>query len=127
MAAGDSFNSAKEERQMSNLNLQYSIKCQSQIPNSVEKERNTRQKIKKERKITNRHKIKNLSNPLIIKSIKNETLTKLEKITFKVNKFKEIKTSKTLGKNNNKNTLLDSSKKSIQEIEDYLLELNCAA
>ena len=119
MAAGDSFNSAKEERQMSNLNLQYLIKCQSQIPNSVDKERNTRQKIKKERKITNRHKIKNLSNPLIIKSIKNETLTKLEKITFKVNKFKEIKTSKTLGKNNNKNTLLDSSKKSIQEIEDY--------
>ena len=87
---------------MSNLNLQYPIKCQSQILNSVDKERNTRQKIKNERKIANRHKIKNLSNPLIIKLTKNETLTKLEKITFKVNKFKEIKTSQTLAKNNNK-------------------------
>ena len=68
---------SKEDRQMLNLNLQYSIKCQSQIlRNSVDKERKTKQDINW-KKITNGHKNhhKNQVN-------KNERFTKIWKDYF---------------------------------------------
>ena len=68
---------------MLNLNLQYSIKCQSQIlRNSVDKERKTKQDINW-KKITNGHKkSKNLLNPLRTKSINNEQFTNIWKDYF---------------------------------------------